>query len=113
MGAQETQAFDTLLGRDPVQAKAEVLKHPDWAEHHAAATLSKRAMARRDPRPRNKQTASWRHMRPSSMRRLQRPATTDIKDAQVRNRFDLEVLRGPAITEIERHDLSKLTPSDR
>ncbi len=31
---------------------------------------------------------------------LQGPATTDIKDAQLRGRFDLDALRGPAITEI-------------
>ena len=29
------------------------------------------------------------------------PATTDIKDAQLRGRFDLDTLRGPAITEID------------
>jgi len=30
-----------------------------------------------------------------------RPATTDIKGAQFRGRFDLDALRRPAITEIE------------
>ncbi len=33
--------------------------------------------------------------------RYRRPATTDIKDAQLRARFDLDTLRGPAITEID------------
>ncbi len=31
----------------------------------------------------------------------QGPATTDIKDAQLRGQFDLDTLRGPAITEID------------
>src|SRR5215471_15893758 len=29
------------------------------------------------------------------------PATTDIKDAQLRGRFDLDALRGPATTDIK------------
>jgi hypothetical protein len=32
---------------------------------------------------------------------LRGPATTDIKDAQLRGQFDLDTLRGPAITEID------------
>jgi hypothetical protein len=32
------------------------------------------------------------------------PATTDIKDAQLRGRFDLDALRGSAIIEIELPD---------
>jgi hypothetical protein len=36
---------------------------------------------------------------------LRGPATTDIKDAHLRGRFDLDALRGPATTEIELPDL--------
>ena len=40
----------------------------------------------------------------SRPRWLRGPATTDIKNAQIRDRFDLDALRGPATTEIDRLD---------